>query len=355
MNRPLVPEDVPGGVRRARPSIYLYRSAAAYVRAHVMNSTPEAAARSLYGNDVVTAEILKAATTQATTTSTGWAGALAQQAIEDLLLETTVASAASALIQKGLRVSFDGRASIRIPGRTLSPQDAGGWTGEGQPIRVRNLHATAGPILTPRKLAAICVYSREQASSSNIEAFVRADMSDAVRLSLDTTLFGTQADDGTTPGGILNSVSGLTPTAGGGMNALEADLKNLTAALVTAGAGANPALITNPIQAMSLKLVGGPKFDLPVLMSNSIAAGTVIMVEPSSFVSAFDPLPEFSVTDQDLIHMEDTNPADIVAGGGAAVPVKALYQVDCLALKMRLRASWGMRAPHVAYLTGATW
>src|SRR5262249_27571061 len=134
------------------------------------------------------------------------------------------------------------------------------------------------------------------------------------------------------------------------------DMKLLTAALVAAGAGANPVLVVNPVQAMSLKLVAGPKFDVPILQSSSVAAGTAILVEPSSFVSAFGPVPEFEASTHVALHFEDTAPADITGGTPSpAVPVRSAFQSDVLALKMRRRASFGRRAPHVAYLTGATW
>src|SRR5262245_16662716 len=67
------------GIRRARPSIYLTRAACAHLRAFVSGrgSTPESAARAMFGNDVVTAEILRAATSPASTTASGWAQQLA--------------------------------------------------------------------------------------------------------------------------------------------------------------------------------------------------------------------------------------------------------------------------------------
>jgi hypothetical protein len=210
--------------------------------------------------------------------------------------------------------------------------------------------------LQPRKLVVITSFSREMVESSAIEQVSRALISEATSLALDKALFGTQVDDGVTPGGILAGVTPITGVAGGGLNALEGDLKALTAALVAAGAGANPVLICNPTQAMTLKLVCGPKFDLPILQSNSIPAGTVILVEASSFVSAFGDVPEFETSRFATLHYEDTAPTDITGGSPSpAVPVRALMQTDSIALKMRLFASWGMRAPHVAVVNGATW
>src|SRR5262249_36894640 len=72
-------------IKKIRPSVYLYRAAAAHVRAHAQNITPEFAARSLFGRDIVTDIVTRAATGAATTTGTGWADALAHQVIHDLV------------------------------------------------------------------------------------------------------------------------------------------------------------------------------------------------------------------------------------------------------------------------------
>jgi hypothetical protein len=138
-------------------------------------------------------------------------------------------------------------------------------------------------------------------------------------------------------------------------NALLGDLGKLIGALAANAGGLNPVLIAAPAQAMTLSLLAGPKFNVPVLPSAALASGTIIMVEPSSFVSGFDSVPEFSTSKVTLVHQEDTTPADIVSGGTAAVPVRSTFQTDSQALKMTLQAAWAMRAPHVAWLTGATW
>jgi hypothetical protein len=140
-------------------------------------------------------------------------------------------------------------------------------------------------------------------------------------------------------------VSGLTPTAGGGLAALAGDLKQLMTALVTAGAGRDSVLVMNPAQALTLSLVASPKFDMPVLQSSDVPATTVIMVEASSVASAFSGVPEFEVGPYPLLTMEDTSPpADPMTGQ----PTKSMFQSDSLGLRV-------MRAPHIAWLTAVTW
>jgi hypothetical protein len=179
---------------------------------------------------------------------------------------------------------------------------------------------------------------------------------------LDSTLFGTQADDGVRPAGLLNGVSALTSTAGGGLNALIGDIKALTGALVAAGAGRDPVIVTNPVQAATLRLLTNTNFNIPVLSSNAVAVGTVIMLEGSSFVSAFDPTPRFEAGDQMAIHMEDVAPVDITGGTPSpAVPVRSMFQVDSIGLRMTLNAAWGLRTAsvsgqhNISYVTAVTW
>jgi HK97 family phage major capsid protein len=338
-------------IRKARASTYLYRAAASYLRTHLKGGSAERVAKDLF-DDPVTPIVVRAATGQATTGSPSWASALAQQVVDDSIMAIASLSAAAGLIQRGMKIDFARRASIRVPGRILDATDAGQWVGEGKPIVVRSQRMTSGPTLTPHKLVVITSYTHEMTEQSSIEAISRALIQEASALALDKALFGTQADDGITPGGILNGVTPLTAATGGGETAMAADIGKLMAALTTAYAGREPVIITNPAQATTIKLLAGPKFDIPVLQSTSIAAGTVIMVESGSFVSAFDAAPEFETATQPLFHYEDTAPADPVMGG---TPVRSLFQTDSIALRMTLKAAWGLRAPHCAVINGATW
>jgi hypothetical protein len=356
MNKPLVPEDI----KKARPAIYLFRAAACHLRAHAEKTTPAAITRQMFKGDVVTDLVIRAASSPASLTGAGWADALAALSIEDLVMQIASVSAAAALVQRGLKLSFDHFASIRVPGRLLDATDAGQWVVEGAPSPMRSQRMTAGPTLLPRKLLVNTSFTSEMARQSNIEAYSRALLTESCALALDKAMFSTTAANGQ-PAGILNGLTALTPTAGGGSNALMADMKSLMDALVTNYAGKAPVLIMSPTQALSLRTVASPLFNLPILESSALAATkTVIMVEPSSFASAFDPAPEFAVTDVPLFHYEDTSPTQITGGTPSpAVPVRSPFQTDSIVLQLRLKAAWGMRAPtsapHVAYVSSVTW
>jgi hypothetical protein len=90
----------------------------------------------------------------------------------------------------------------------------------------------------------------------------------------------------------------------------------------------------------------------PILASTALAAGTVAAIEAASFVSGFGSTAEFSVSKVAALHMDDTSPQDITAGS----PSRSMFQIDAIALRTDLWASFGLRAVgHAQFLTGATW
>ena len=174
MNRPFpLPEDIPG-IRKARPAVYLHRAAAAHLRSFVTGAAPTNAAKAMFGNDVVTDLILRAATTPAAISGTQqWAQSLAGVAIFDLIQSTASLSAAAEVIDRGLKLDMSGIAEYRVPGRVLNAAAAGQWVGEGMAAPVRALSISNAAILRPRKLQVLTTYTHELAEHSNIEAVVR--------------------------------------------------------------------------------------------------------------------------------------------------------------------------------------
>src|SRR5262249_54798480 len=135
-------------------------------------------------------------------------------------------SAGSQLLARGITLTFDRDAEIRVPGITVSAS-AAGFVGQGQPIPVRQLPVSAGAILQPRKFATIVSLGREMLVSSNAEALVRAVLVDAAGASFDAALFSSTAGDTTRPAGLLNGETSETAASGGGTAALMADLSKL--------------------------------------------------------------------------------------------------------------------------------
>src|SRR5262249_25070503 len=127
MNRPF---PLPGDVKQARAAVYLHRAAAAHLRSFVTGTTPTNAAKQMFGDDIVTDLVLRAAGSPAAISGTpGWAQQVAGVAIYDLIQSTVSLSAAADIIDRGLKLNMDGIAEHRVPGRVLNAATAGQWIG----------------------------------------------------------------------------------------------------------------------------------------------------------------------------------------------------------------------------------
>jgi hypothetical protein len=352
LQRPLVPEDLRRG---GRPGDAIFRAAVAhFVSRQSRDCGPEQIAERLWSDDVVT----KAATAPATTTTSGWATPLVAAAVADAVVGLAPLSGAAELIRRGLRVSLNG-GSITVPRRLMVAADAGGFVGEGEPLQVRNLSVTGGPTLNPFKLGVITAFTNELAkrSVSDIEAVVKQMLSEASALVLDSAIFSTTAASAIRPAGILVGLTPLTATTGGGETAMNEDLAALAAAVAPVG---GPVLfIAAPKQAAAISLRYGADASKSLATSSALADGTVVAVATAGFVSAFGSEPEFQTSEEVLLHMEDSAPAAIGTTGTPAVvaaPSLSMFQVNCTAVKMILRASWGLRAANAAAMVEAvTW
>jgi len=346
--RPLVPEDI----NRGRPRDTLFKALTASFVGKVLKRHP----LDVIGDDRSVELLLRSPTSPATLSGSGWADKLAASAVADVLTALVPVSAAADLIQRGLRVNFEGHASIIVPGRVVTATDAGGFITEGAPIPVRALPVTS-LTLTPFKLGVICVFSNELGRYSVPNAQRVIEQNEAAVVRLDAELFGNAAASSTRPAGLLNGLS-TVGAATAGSEAMGQDIGKLLGALATAGGGRNPVFVCSPPQAGSLKLRAGAQWDYPVLSSPALAAGTVVCVEAGSFASGFSAVPEIDTTNAGALHFEDTTPLQLVSGAGptVATPVRSLFQTDASAIKMVLRCSWGMRAAgHIQIVTSVTW
>jgi hypothetical protein len=268
-------------------------------------------------------------------------------------------SAGAQLINGGLRLNFAGKGMISVPSLLVSAADAGQWCVEGGVIPVRQIAFTPGPSLEPRKLCVICVFTREITEQSDIEKIVRESLQRSASLALDSAVFSNAAADATKPAGILNGVTPITPTSGGNQLAMITDVGNLVGDLSDKGGGESPIFIASPETATNLRLWAPPSFAYPILASNAVAVDTVIAVEGPAFVSGFAPTPEISASSEALLHLEDASPLPIATGaqgaGVLATPTRSLFQTDCIALRMILRASWCVRGGLVSVVNAVTW
>lgn len=199
----------------------------------------------------------------------------------------------------------------------------------------------------------------ELAERSDAEGIVRTAMSEAAGKSLDAAVFSTTAASAIRPAGILNGVTPITATAGGGTTAMVADIKALVGAIVTAGGGANVMLFAHPVQAVTIGLLAGPGFNLTVVPTPAFASGSIVAVEVGAIASGYRGVPEITASKDAVVHMDDSAPAQISTVGSPntiAGNVLSAYQANLILLKLILRCSWTTRAPGmVQVINSATW
>jgi HK97 family phage major capsid protein len=340
-----------------RSSSPLYRAAACVVRGAATDTAPERVAKDLYAGDDNVPLLLRAASHPATISNVAWGGIAAHDVIaSELIQRLTALSAAANLMQAGMRIDFARRASITIPGRSFNPQSAGAWISEGSAIPFRQPPILAGPKLEPKKIAVLCSFTSEMALADSIEEFVTAAIREAAGALLDEEMFSTNTPSAAAPGGILAGATSVPPSGATAVWAISSDIGALVDALAPAGGGLEPMIVAAPSQAASLRMWRQQNY-YPIFASLALAAGTVVAVESSSFVSGLDGVPEFSTSIGATLHYEDSVPVDIAGPSGTlAVPVRSLFQDDLIGLRMVLRATWGMRNPaHVAVMSGVSW
>ncbi len=366
--------------KKTAPRDLIVRSAVVQVLAHIERRSAADVLVSRYGEDDSIKTMLdittRSATAPATTTTPGWAAELVQTATLDFI-DTLVANSIYPVLRDlGGRFTFGRNGVVSIPARAATPSVAGSFVGQGAPIPVRQAGFSATS-LTPKKMAVITTFTREIAEKStpDIEQVLRTAIQEDTGVAIDTVLLDAGGATTIRPAGLRNGVTGLTAAAGGDFAAAVKDLKALVGALITSSAGniRLPVWVMNPVQALSLSLTqngagdfpfaadlrAGTLLGYPVAQSATVPLGTVALVDAADFFTATGDEPRFEVSDQAVLHMEDTTPQQISAAGTpnvVAAPIRSMFQTDSLALRMIMDLNWTMRrAGMVAFVQSVTW
>lgn len=382
----IVPSSRPYAVpaEKIQPADRVMRSLVAMVAGHASRKPAQQVLIERYGHDGKTDEgtrivfdtLTRAATAPATTTTSGWASQLVETSIQGFMDLLLPASVYPGLSSRGLRLSFGRSGVISVPTRASTPTIAGSFVLEGSPIPVRQ-GAFSATTYTPKKMAVISTWTREigEHSTPAIEGLIRNAIQEDTSVALDTVLLDATAASTTRPAGLRNGVTVTTATAGGGFDALVTDMKNLVGALITGSNGnlRRPVWIMNPIQALSISVIQNAGGDFPfaaeinqnrfqgypVILSSTVTAAMVFLVDGADFVAIEGGAPRFDVSDQATLHMEDTTPLAIGTAGSpntVAAPVRSLFQTDSVALRMIMDVNWGMqRTGTVAWTQSVTW
>jgi HK97 family phage major capsid protein len=363
--------------KKIEPADYVFRAAAAGLRAFSHKIPVERVIRENYGNDECTMIITKAAVNPATTTTTGYAAELVQVGFGAFMDRLLAGSIYQPLSGAGARYDLGRNGTLKIPYRATTPLASGAWVGEGAPKPVKRIGLST-VTLTPHKISCITTYTEEMAMSSvpAIEGILRKAMADDTQASLDGYLIDAVAESATRPAGLLNGVSPITASVlTTSLEKIVADISALIAPMEAAGGGGNVVLMMNPAQARKLGIVQTTTGDFAfgsaseaasklgvsrIISSTTIAAGRVIAVDADWFATATGDAPRFSVSDQATIHEEDTTPLALGTGtqgsGVLAVPQRSLWQTDSIGIRLSLFVTWAMvRTGMCQTIAAVTW
>ena len=363
--------QIPRALDRERPPAQtLFRSCAVHVMAYAQHASNDAMAESLFPGDELLKGYLavqKAAVEPALTTVPEWAGNLVRETWGEFLNLLLPESVYAQLSSLGARFTFGSSGKIMLPARAATPNLAGDFIGENQPIPVKKA-AIVTASLTPKKLAVISAFSREMqvASAGQIEDYIRQFMIEDTAQVLDARLLDNAAATAIRPAGLLNGVT-LTPSAGSTLADIITDVKAAMTPILTANGGRRLVWLMNPLQAMSLGLQtnAAGAFIFPgankeflgyrVIVSNNVPAGTLILIDVADFASVANDTPRFEVSNEATLHMESATPEPINDGTPAS-PVISLFQQDAFAVRMLQWMNWTMRRPGmVSGVSGITW
>src|SRR5262249_31871177 len=162
-------------------------------------------------------------------------------------------SAGADLLQRGIQLSLDGLPSIHIPG--IAPPSIG-FVAESMPIPAYVETTSAGPVLSPFKLAAIVALTNELMAMPAAEGLIRQTLVEAVGPALDVALFSTNAATASTPAGLRAGISGLTPASSASAKdqIIVDDMQALTLAIAPVAGNNNVVVVASPDAAVALRL-----------------------------------------------------------------------------------------------------
>jgi hypothetical protein len=347
------------GAVRGRPSDALIRAAYARAVSFIERRPEEQVIAERWPSDTVTPLVIKAATAPASMTTSGWASHLVQTSVSDFILNLGTASAGSALLRRGIQLSFDGNGAIFIPS-VGGAAAAAAFTTELAPIAIEQF-TLSGVTLSPRKFATMAVFTRElfTYSTPNVEQVLRAVLTESVAASLDATLLDAVAGDTTRPAGLRNGISVTAASAATPDDAAMFDDLSALVAVVQAVAAASPIIIVAaPKQAAAIKM-RQPDFPFEVLTSSGLTSGTVVAIASNALASAIDAAPRIEVGDQAAIHLDNVTPLAIGSTGSpptVAAPVVSLWQADLISIRVIFEVSWALRSSvGLAWTESVTW
>jgi hypothetical protein len=351
---PIVPEDLGRNGSATRSVARMLASVALGPR---LREDPEKLVTKTWPSDIQAELLTRAAVAPTSTTD---ATALTPTMTGAFLHALAPQSAASRLFDRCLKLDFSAAHQFLIPYPSLLPVPI--FIGEGQPMPMVQASLGSAIVGPTRKILLGSAVSNELefCTPENASVIIGRILCDHTSRNFDHYVFDDVAADDSRPAGLLNGVTALAPTAGGGSNAMTMDVANIAAAVAAAGGNAdNVVFIANAAQATTLRLLSGPNFTNLVLGTSGIADGTIVGVDPLAIATGYAGLPTVETAHHATAHFEDANPQPLGTSGApnmVAAPTRSGWQTSTLFLKIRMQATWATLMPGaVQVVENVTW
>lgn len=344
---------------------------------------PVQVAKTLYNDradivGAVNAMVTKATVPAATTTDPAWIGAAVSPAgvFDDFLDYLTPTTILGQFGQGGIPAYR--KASFRVPILAKTTHGVAYWTGEGKSKAVTKFDLST-KTLEPLKIATIAVATMESLrdSSTNVDAMIRDDIAEAVRMRQDEDFINpaVAAVPGLSPASILNGVQNIA-SSGTNADAARADmlaLFNLVAAnnrqmrdiVFIMPTGVAMALASMKTLAQpefpDMALVGGRVMGIPVIVSDYVPndptnGAIVALVKASEIRVADEGSIDVSISREASIQMSDAPRDNLSDGISAGETVVSLWQQNMIGFRAERTINWMLaRETSAAYLTGVKW
>lgn len=269
------------------------------------------------------------------------------------------------------------RVPFRVPLISQTAGGSGAWVGEGKakPVTSFDFSRTT---LEPLKVANICILTDEviRDSSPSAEAIVRDQLVQALIGVIDTDFVavGNSGTGGVKPASITNAAPNGAASGTGDADDVRADIRSLLGEYIAAN---NPpstgVLLMRSDTALALSMMvnalgqsefngigmnGGNLMGIPVVTSQYVEAGVVIMVNAADVYLADDGGFRLDMSREASVEMLDgslTGDSIGVVPGTAASTV-SLWQTNSVGFLAERTLNWAARRTSaVAYLSGVAW
>lgn len=269
------------------------------------------------------------------------------------------------------------RVPFRVPLVSQTAGGAGYWVGEGKAKPLTSFDF-ARTTLEPLKVANIAVLTDEviRDSSPSAEAIVRDQLVEALKARLDIDFIdpAKTASAGVSPASITNAASNGAGSGTGDADDVRADIRSLLGEYIAAN---NPpttgVLIMGSGTALALSMMvnalgqnefngigmnGGMLLGIPVITSEHVPAGVVVMVNASDIYLADEGGFRLDMSREASVEMLDSSLTGDSIGvvPGTAASTVSLWQTNSVGFLAERTINWAARRPSaVAYLSGVAW